>query len=337
MRHLSVLRQRHGLARGNELGLTKRQLRLLVERGELRSPARGWYALPEADPLAMRAVALGGRLACVSALRSHGCDVPGDASVLHYAVPSHHRVRRRGPGVRHFEDVADHGGAYVQPLPDALVRAMLCRPYLEALATLELVARTRGPELLEDVLRRVAAVRSGLAADLATDVDLASRSAVETRVRLALRAAGLHVVAGARIPGIGEVDLLVEGCVIVEIDGFAYHGDRKQYRADRRRDRAAARLGLVVLRFAFEDADAVAVVAEVALHVAALRHHPHQPLRSVPPAVIHQLREVAARGENRSSWRARKAVGVTGGRIGGVPSDGAAVPSAGPAATAATG
>lgn len=320
MRHLTVLRRRHGLGRGSELGLTKRQLRSLVEHGELRSPARGWYALPEADSHATRAVALGGRLACVSALRSHGCDVPGDASVLHYAVGPHHGGRAVGSGVRHFEHVKDTGGAYVQPLPDALVRAMLCRPYLDALATLELVTRTRGPELLEDVLRRVAAVRSGLAADLATDVDLASRSAVETRVRLALRAAGLRVVAGARVPGIGEVDLLVEGCVIVEIDGFAYHGDRKQYRADRRRDRAAARLGLVVLRFAFEDADPAAVVAEVSAHVAALRDHAHRPLPTVPPEVLQQLREVAARGENRSSRRARAMFGASRSAAGGVRS-----------------
>lgn len=128
------------------------------------------------------------------------------------------------------------------------------------------------------------------------------------------------MVAGARVPGIGEVDLLVEGCVIVEIDGFAYHGDRKQYRADRRRDRAAARLGLVVLRFAFDDADPSAVVAEVSAHVAALRDHAHRPLPTVPPEVLQQLREVAARGESRSSRRARAMFGASPSVAGGVRS-----------------
>ncbi|GMA30466.1 hypothetical protein GCM10025875_04580 [Litorihabitans aurantiacus] len=198
----------------------------------------------------------------------------------------------------------------MQPLPDALVRAVLCLRYVEALSTLEAVARPRGHVFLEEILVRVATVRAGLAADLATDVDLASRSAVETRVRLALRAAGLHVVAGARVPGVGEVDLLVEGCVVVEIDGFAYHGDRRQYRTDRRRDRAAARLGLVVLRFAFEDADPAAVVSEVLGHVAALRERPHQPLPTVPEEVVDQLRALARKGLNRSSPRARQAMGT---------------------------
>lgn len=281
MRHLTVLRRRGGLARGSELGLAKRQLKSLIDRHELTSPARGWYAVPSADRAMTSAVVLGGRLSCVSALRHHGCDVPGDASVLHYSVSPHHGGRAPAGTVRHFEHVHDSGGSYVQPLPDALVRALLCRPYLDALSTLELVARPRGQALLEDVLARVEAVRPGLAADLATDVDLASRSAAETRVRLALRAAGLHVVAGAQVPGVGEVDFLVEGCVIVEIDGLAYHKDRKQYRLDRRRDRAAARLGLVVLRYAFEDADPAAVLAEVASHVAAWRLHPRSALPSV--------------------------------------------------------
>ncbi len=80
-----------------------------------------------------------------------------------------------------------------------------------------------------------------------------SRSATETRARLVLRGAGFTVRAGVVIDGVGEVDLLVEDCVVVECDGFSYHSGRREYREDRRRDRELVALGYVVLRFTWED------------------------------------------------------------------------------------
>jgi len=92
-----------------------------------------------------------------------------------------------------------------------------------------------------------------------------SRSAIETLARLALEDAGLRVDAGVVMEGVGEVDLVVEGFVVVECDGFAYHSGRKEYRQDRRRDRALAARGYVVLRFTWEEImdDAGVVVGAV--------------------------------------------------------------------------
>jgi len=56
-----------------------------------------------------------------------------------------------------------------------------------------------------------------------------------------------------KISGVGWVDLLVEGRIVVELDGFAYHSGRVEYREDRRRDRELVRQGYLVLRFTFED------------------------------------------------------------------------------------
>lgn len=55
------------------------------------------------------------------------------------------------------------------------------------------------------------------------------------------------------IAGVGWVDLLVEGVLVVEIDGLAYHGDAKQFAADRRRDAALVGMGYRVLRFTWLD------------------------------------------------------------------------------------
>ena len=52
---------------------------------------------------------------------------------------------------------------------------------------------------------------------------------------------------------VGEVDLLVEGRVVVELDGFAYHSGRREFDEDRRRDRELALQGYVVLRFTARD------------------------------------------------------------------------------------
>lgn len=65
--------------------------------------------------------------------------------------------------------------------------------------------------------------------------------------------AGLRVEPGVRIAGVGWVDLVVEGRVVVELDGFAYHSGRAEYREDRRRDRELVRQGYLVLRFTYED------------------------------------------------------------------------------------
>ncbi len=39
------------------------------------------------------------------------------------------------------------------------------------------------------------------------------------------------------IEGVGEVDLVVEGWVVVELDGYIYHCDEYQFGLDRWRDR----------------------------------------------------------------------------------------------------
>jgi very-short-patch-repair endonuclease len=53
--------------------------------------------------------------------------------------------------------------------------------------------------------------------------------------------------------GVGDVDLLVEGWVVIECDGYEYHSGRAEFAKDRRRDRILHAGGLVVLRFTYVD------------------------------------------------------------------------------------
>ena len=268
-----------GVATFSELGLTRRVLRKLLAGGELERIGYDAYATPGAADVYRKAAIAHATVSCVTALRHRGIDVPGDSAVIHLSVPRRRGTTRsrwvRGTR-RHFEDVqplraasiasseevedpADTGAAdrLASPL-DAYARAATCLGYLDAVALLDLVEQERRagqavPELAE-ILAQVRRTSPTLARHLAVDVDTKARSFRESAPRVLLRAAGLAVVAGARIPGVGEVDLLVAGCIVIEIDGKQYHSERRQFRQDRRRDRRLAHLGFLVLRYAWEDA-----------------------------------------------------------------------------------
>lgn len=85
-----------------------------------------------------------------------------------------------------------------------------------------------------------------------------------------LRRGGLGVLPAADLPLVGEVDLLVEGVLVNEIDGYEFHREWSQFRSDRRRDRAALSLGLVSQRFAWEDAVPLRVLEESKLRLETL-------------------------------------------------------------------
>ena len=75
-------------------------------------------------------------------------------------------------------------------------------------------------------------------------------SGLESIVRYLLQEAGMELLAHPRLPGIGEVDLLVGGRLIIETDGRQYHLGAA-FDRDRRRDRAATIDGYRVLRLSY--------------------------------------------------------------------------------------
>lgn len=86
------------------------------------------------------------------------------------------------------------------------------------------------------------------------EADSSARSGMETLGRIELRKIpGLEVKCGVVIEGVGEVDLLINGRLIVELDGYEYHQSKKEFYNDRARSRAAMLLGYDTMRFTFED------------------------------------------------------------------------------------
>ena len=264
-----------------------RELAVLVGSGEVTNPRRGIYAVRGAPRDAVTAVAASGVLTCVSIAAMWRLPLLTAPVAAHVAIPASASgsVRSRVPRgtVLHRDLGIAPGQRFDRPEPAlALAHAIQCLPLPEAVAVLD-AAVGRGLVRREDLAAR--RPRKGwLAHERATSlIDPGSGSIGESIARVALVGAGLTVQTQARIPGVGRVDMLVEGLVVVEVDGFAYHSGRQEFREDRRRDRVAlVRHGLAVLRFAFEDAvyDTERLVETVRAALAAARDRPQTVRRS---------------------------------------------------------
>jgi very-short-patch-repair endonuclease len=126
-------------------------------------------------------------------------------------------------------------------------------------------------------LERVAAAASGRGSAAvraaAAAVDVASESALETLLRLLLASVGLRPVSQVVISDehgcVARVDFLFpEHRLVIEADGFAFHGDRAATRRDRRRTNALIRAGYRVVRFGCEEVryqphDVVSIVVDL--------------------------------------------------------------------------
>ena len=276
---VAALASRGGVARYADLagGVPRRALADAVGRGVVAQLPGGVYLLPGTPRPLVTAAVHHGVLACVSAAQHHGLAVLAPPEVPHVAVPrargaTASTVRERFPAVRHRCDATDRSGRAVASVPDALARMLLCLPAVDTLVTLD-SALHAGRTTLAAVARALPATAPSDRRLLLRLAEARAASPTETLARLALRAAGLMVEVDVPITRVGFVDLLVEGRVVVELDGFAYHSGQREFAADRRRDRELVARGFVVLRFTYADVvgDPAGVVRAVR---AALSAHP---------------------------------------------------------------
>lgn len=278
---LDRLRDADGCLRRSQLVRTSadaRELRGLFEVGAICRAGTGLYALPGTAPVVVAARRVDGAVTCVSALAATGLPLIVGRPEAHVCLQRRRGAPRPGllPGgtVLHWDaSVPRSPRRLVAPVGLALAHAVRCLPLREVVAATDAALHTRAlPDLTH--LERYRP-RSGITTfdRVLRLADGRSESLPESILRLGLREAGLRVEPQVLVEGVGWVDLLVEDALLVEVDGFAYHSDRRAFREDRRRDRAAALLGLPVLRFAYEDAvhDTARAVLEVRNVVAQLR------------------------------------------------------------------
>lgn len=239
-------------------GMTSRGLTSAVRRRRLIRIRRDHYALPGTSRHILEAVRIGGRLACQSALAHAGVfAVDEDFTHAHLdrdASRTRHprdRWRRLTAGER--DGVHVHWGALLDPagedsvsIVDALAQTLRCVHPWHALAAIDNALHLRLISM-RDVSRIFAAAPKRLRY-LRAHVEGRAEAGQETVLRMIVASLGLRYEVQVTLPGVGRVDLIVEGWLVLEADSKEAHEGWEQQVRDSDRGLAAARLGYATLR-----------------------------------------------------------------------------------------
>ncbi|SFR95452.1 hypothetical protein SAMN04487846_1175 [Microbacterium sp. cf046] len=233
-------------------GLSRHRVKLLLAEGELLRLRNGRYVRGDVCEGLIRAGRLGGRLDCVSLLAALGIFVRVEHSLHAQFDRGTTRLPPRPPEVvAHWRPSGSPRSALASDIVGALAQACRCQAPRDAIASLD-NAWHRGFVDEDDIAaifarlpRRYRALRELL--------DRRSESGPETIMRLMLRGLGCDVQVQVAITGVGRVDLIVDGWLIVECDSREFHGGWEAQKRDRARDIAAATLGYTTIRPIAED------------------------------------------------------------------------------------
>lgn len=246
---MDALEARGGVAAARDVlgsGVSRAALARAVRDGLAFRVRHGVYTLGRTSPAVLAAAAHGGAVACVTALALAGIWVLADPG-LHVWLGDKGRAHQH-PGCRcvdhHGEGRATFG---VVPVSDALVQAARCLSREGFFAAYESAWRLG----LIGAADRVA-VRSALPARLRRVLDIArgdAESGLESLLRLRLADRGIRLDCQVPIPGVGRVDFVLAGRIVLEVDGRENHDGPSKRHKDLVRDAAAAAAGYETLRF----------------------------------------------------------------------------------------
>jgi len=157
------------------------------------------------------------------------------------------------------ENVVDHSNCThpahpylpVAGLADVLLHALRCLPELEALVMVQ-SAVSQGRITVDFLRRKLPGNRNGTARAVLDLVIPRADSLLEILAHTHFVRAGLKVRMHVEVPGVGEVDGLIEDCLAVEFDGGS-HMEPRQVKKDQRRNNAAIKAGLLPLRYYYDD------------------------------------------------------------------------------------
>jgi len=245
-------------------GLSGVEITEAVRRQDIIRVRRDHYARPGIDQHTLEAVRVGGRLACVSAAAELGL-FAFDHSHTHLHL-DREASRLRSPQTR-FRPLAElprdgvqlhwwplintsDGNEFCVGVRDALVQILRCQEPRFALAALDLALHERRIRSrdLDAIFRRAPAAKQYLR----LQINARSEAGQETVLRQLILDAGLRCEIQVSIRGVGRVDLLVEGCVVVEADSQGFHKEWEQHIRDRTRDLLLAERGFLSLRVLYQ-------------------------------------------------------------------------------------
>ncbi|MHA7222821.1 DUF559 domain-containing protein [Arthrobacter sp. RHLT1-20] len=244
---IEYLAQLGGVARTGQLlaaGFSRTEISRLTGAGASQ-PRRGVYVLAEFKPELMAAIRHNARVTCASAAGHYGL-------WLREPPAQHHLACNHGRGggfVRHRTVRFDSGTTLpLAAVEDVVLHAMSCLlpPASTAMATSAMRLHGLPLEVLKAQLK---GDRSGPALKALCQLDLRAESIVEVDAQHLFTTQGIGFDAQVQLPGIGRVDFLIEGFLIVEVDGFAFHSGREAMRRDLSRNNTSTVNVFAVLRY----------------------------------------------------------------------------------------
>ena len=248
-----------GALRRRDLALdrtSRRALRDLVEEGAVVERGGVVFA-PGTDWPLIACRMLGGLLTCHSALAYYSLPELPHPGTVHVAIPSSRgRVRPLAGVVVHREPARWPPGMSPPVEPPRLLVARMLRCAEETPAVV----------VADAALRRGLVSRAELAAMLRSNRSSGplgrrrlarcrekARSPIESIARLELEDAGHSVEVGVDVPGVGEVDMLVDDRLLLETDGYQFHSSKGDWANDRRREQRLIAQGRLWVRLTYDD------------------------------------------------------------------------------------
>ena len=206
---------------------------------------RGWIQVGEPPIDVVTAVTRGGVLSCLSALKWYGVWTPPFVDV-HARGNKNAIVDRPEAFCRCYGRPCPEYGA-IDDVPTALAHTVHCLDdaglvvVIDSILHLQLMSLEEIEYLFRDAPERIQRVLSR--------VDGRAESGGESLVRYGLECRNVKLDIQVTIDGVGRVDILVGRWLIIEIDGWEYHGDELHFDADRTRIVEANARGYTLLPF----------------------------------------------------------------------------------------
>jgi very-short-patch-repair endonuclease len=248
----SFLRTRAGVARASALrgaGFTRASLDKALAAGRIVRIRRGIYSLPSEAGVFGQALGHNALLTCLSAAPAYGLWTLHEAGAVHLSPG--HKATPPGTLTHGRCPHPPHPWLPVAGLADVLIHSLRCLPAVESLVMVQCAAQ-RGDITVEFLRRKLPGNRNARARAVMDSVILRADSPLEVLANFHFRQAGLHLRMHVELPGVGEVDFLIEECLVVETDGGS-HLEPRQVKKDRKRNNATVIGGRLGLRFGYDD------------------------------------------------------------------------------------
>lgn len=240
-------------------GLSRRGLQDALFNGTLVRARRDVYLSTAVSQSVLQAQRVGGRLDCLSVLQELGVFVLDNKSI-HVQVEAYDgrlrspvsrkkrlaQTKHRDRVVVHWRTIDAPPELHSVPLVQALAQSVLCQPPRAAIASVDSALNLGFIDA--DQLAEVFALLPARMQVLRPLVDGRAEAGSETLARLMLRTFGRRIELQKWIEGVGRVDLVIDGWLVVECDSRAHHEGWSMQESDRERDLALAARGYATIR-----------------------------------------------------------------------------------------